>query len=125
MAQSDKPRTLPEKVWSDHVIVTGAGDAFCAGGDVHTFASKGEGMPDYLRVATAWLQNAVTGLMRLEAPVISAVHGFAAGGGGFGLVRRAGDLAVRHGDAVAREEFLRLIFVQFHAVPPRCSRCPR
>jgi len=25
MAQSDKPRTLPEKVWSDHVIVTGAG----------------------------------------------------------------------------------------------------
>ena len=25
MAQSDKPRTLPEKVWSDHVIVAGAG----------------------------------------------------------------------------------------------------
>ena len=25
MAQSDRPRTLPEKVWSDHVIVTGAG----------------------------------------------------------------------------------------------------
>ena len=25
MAQSDEPRTLPEKVWSDHVIVTGAG----------------------------------------------------------------------------------------------------
>ena len=25
MARSDEPRTLPEKVWSDHVIVTGAG----------------------------------------------------------------------------------------------------
>ena len=67
-------------------LIRGAGKNFCAGGDVHTFASKGEHMPDYLRVATAWLQNAVTGLMRLEAPVIAAVHGFAAGGGGFGLV---------------------------------------
>ncbi len=74
-------------------LIRGAGKNFCAGGDVHTFASKGEGMPDYLRVATAWLQNAVTGLMRLEAPVISAVHGFAAGGGGFGLVC-ASDLVI-------------------------------
>lgn len=74
-------------------LIKGAGKNFCAGGDVHTFASKGEGMPDYLRVATAWLQNAVTGLMRLEAPVISAVHGFAAGGGGFGLVC-ASDLVI-------------------------------
>jgi len=74
-------------------LIKGAGKNFCAGGDVHTFASKGEHMPDYLRVATAWLQNAVTGLMRLEAPVISAVHGFAAGGGGFGLVC-ASDLVI-------------------------------
>lgn len=74
-------------------LLRGAGKNFCAGGDVHTFASKGENMPDYLRVATAWLQNAVTGLMRLEAPVIAAVHGFAAGGGGFGLVC-ASDLVV-------------------------------
>ncbi|MFO1115110.1 MAG: enoyl-CoA hydratase-related protein [Beijerinckiaceae bacterium] len=74
-------------------LLRGEGKNFCAGGDVHTFASKGEGMPDYLRVATAWLQNAVTGLMRLEAPVIAAVHGFAAGGGGFGLVC-ASDLVI-------------------------------
>ncbi len=74
-------------------LIRGAGKNFCAGGDVHTFASKGEHMPDYLRVATAWLQNAVTGLMRLESPVIAAVHGFAAGGGGFGLVC-ASDLVI-------------------------------
>src|SRR6185503_16494170 len=41
---------------------------------------------DYIRQATAYLQNAVTGLLRLEAPVITSVQGFAAGGGGFGLV---------------------------------------
>jgi 2-(1,2-epoxy-1,2-dihydrophenyl)acetyl-CoA isomerase len=68
------------------VLLTGAGKNFCAGGDVHTFASKGEKLPDYLRQATAYLQNAVAGLIRLEAPVVASVQGFAAGGGGFGLV---------------------------------------
>lgn len=68
------------------VLLSGEGANFCAGGDVRAFASKGEKLPDYIRQATAYLQNAVTGLLRLEAPVIASVHGFAAGGGGFGLV---------------------------------------
>lgn len=68
------------------LVLTGEGPNFCAGGDVKTFASKGEGLPDYLREATAWLQNVAQGLLALQAPVITAVHGFAAGGGGFGLV---------------------------------------
>jgi 2-(1,2-epoxy-1,2-dihydrophenyl)acetyl-CoA isomerase len=68
------------------VLLSGEGANFCAGGDVRTFASRGEKLPDYIRQATAYLQNAVTGLLRLEAPVIASVQGFAAGGGGFGLV---------------------------------------
>ncbi|MGY3447293.1 MULTISPECIES: enoyl-CoA hydratase/isomerase family protein [unclassified Bradyrhizobium] len=68
------------------VLLSGEGANFCAGGDVRAFASKGEKLPDYIRQATAYLQNAVTGLLRLEAPVIASVQGFAAGGGGFGLV---------------------------------------
>jgi 2-(1,2-epoxy-1,2-dihydrophenyl)acetyl-CoA isomerase len=68
------------------VLITGEGKNFCAGGDVRTFASKGEGLPDYLREATSWLQIAVSALLELQVPLISAVHGFAAGGGGFGLV---------------------------------------
>jgi 2-(1,2-epoxy-1,2-dihydrophenyl)acetyl-CoA isomerase len=75
------------------VVVRGAGKNFCAGGDVHVFASKGEALPDYIRKATALLQNAVTGLLRLQAPVIVSVQGFAAGGGGFGLACAA-DLVV-------------------------------
>src|ERR1700757_5367341 len=75
------------------VLLSGEGKNFCAGGDVRAFASKGEKLPDYIRPATAYLQNAVTGLLRLEAPVIACVQGFAAGGGGFGLVC-ASDLVI-------------------------------
>jgi 2-(1,2-epoxy-1,2-dihydrophenyl)acetyl-CoA isomerase len=75
------------------VLLTGEGPHFCAGGDVKTFASKGERLPDYLREATSWLQISASALMRLNAPVVTAVHGFAAGGGGFGLVC-ASDVAI-------------------------------
>jgi 2-(1,2-epoxy-1,2-dihydrophenyl)acetyl-CoA isomerase len=75
------------------LIVSGEGRHFCAGGDVRTFASKGEELPEYLREATAWLQLGIAALVQLRGPVIAAVHGFAAGGGGFGLVCAA-DLVV-------------------------------
>jgi 2-(1,2-epoxy-1,2-dihydrophenyl)acetyl-CoA isomerase len=68
------------------VLLTGEGRNFCAGGDIHTFESKGEGLPDYLREATAWLQLATSALIQLRVPVVAAVQGFAAGGGGLGLV---------------------------------------
>ena len=68
------------------VLLTGEGRHFCAGGDVHVFLSKGDELPDYIRKATSWLQVVVALLMRLNAPVVTAVQGFAAGGGGMGLV---------------------------------------
>ena len=83
------------------LLITGEGKNFCAGGDVHTFASKGEKLPDYIRQATAYLQNAVAGLIQLGAPVVASVQGFAAGGGGFGLVC-ASDMVV----AAASAKFL-------------------
>lgn len=68
------------------VLLSGEGKNFCAGGDVKMFASKGESLPDYLRPATSYLEIVILGLMRLNAPVIGMVHGYAAGGGGLGLV---------------------------------------
>lgn len=86
-------KALHEAVLSCHadpsvkvVLLTGAGRNFCAGGDVRTFESKGEALPDYLREATAWLQLATSALIQLRVPVVTAVQGFAAGGGGIGLV---------------------------------------
>lgn len=69
------------------VVITGAGKNFCAGGDIKAFHSKGKhGLPAYNRRATAYLQDAMQALMRLDAPVIAAVQGYATGGGGFGMV---------------------------------------
>lgn len=68
------------------VLLRGAGKNFCAGGDVREFASKGEELGDFLREVTAWLQMAIGALIRLDAVVVTEVQGFAAGGGGLGLV---------------------------------------
>jgi 2-(1,2-epoxy-1,2-dihydrophenyl)acetyl-CoA isomerase len=67
------------------VIITGAGKVFCPGGDVKTFATKGKDLPYYFRDVTTHLHAAVSRLARLDAPVIAAVNGVAAGAG-MGLV---------------------------------------
>lgn len=68
------------------VHLRGAGRNFCAGGDVREFASKGEELGDFLREVTSYLQIAIGALIRLEAIVVTEVQGYAAGGGGLGLV---------------------------------------
>jgi 2-(1,2-epoxy-1,2-dihydrophenyl)acetyl-CoA isomerase len=75
------------------VLVSGEGPHFCAGGDVRDFASHGEALPAHLREVTAHLGAVAGGLVHLPVPVVAAVHGFAAGGGGFGLVC-ASDLVI-------------------------------
>jgi 2-(1,2-epoxy-1,2-dihydrophenyl)acetyl-CoA isomerase len=75
------------------VLLSGRGAHFCAGGDVHVFASLGTQLPGYIRRATGLLQEVIGALIHLDAPVIAAVHGYTAGGGGLGLVC-ASDLVV-------------------------------
>jgi 2-(1,2-epoxy-1,2-dihydrophenyl)acetyl-CoA isomerase len=75
------------------LLLTGEGKNFCAGGDVKAFAAQGERLPEYIQEATARLNDCARALIRLEAPVIAAVRGWATGGGGLGLVC-ASDLVI-------------------------------
>ncbi|MGQ0619337.1 MAG: enoyl-CoA hydratase/isomerase family protein [Panacagrimonas sp.] len=68
------------------VLLSGKGRNFCAGGDVHVFAAQGEALPYYIRQATSLLQVVIGMLVHLDAPVIAAVQGYTAGGGGLGLL---------------------------------------
>lgn len=66
------------------VILTGAGAAFCAGGDVQRMNEAGEEAPDARRARMRQAHRSVKALHALDRPVIAAVDG-AAFGAGFGL----------------------------------------
>jgi 2-(1,2-epoxy-1,2-dihydrophenyl)acetyl-CoA isomerase len=67
------------------LIVTGAGKAFCAGGDVNWFKSGVEDesvdLPSQVRRGAEALHQAIVDLRRVPYPVIAAVNGPAAGAG--------------------------------------------
>jgi 2-(1,2-epoxy-1,2-dihydrophenyl)acetyl-CoA isomerase len=63
------------------VILTGAGPMFCAGGDLRSFAEAGMGISSRLKELTAYLHAAISRFTRMNAPVIAAVNGMAAGAG--------------------------------------------
>ncbi len=67
------------------LIVTGAGNAFCAGGDVTWFRKGVEDeetdLPSEVRRGAEALHQAIVDLRRIPYPVIAAVNGPAAGAG--------------------------------------------
>ena len=66
------------------VMVTGAGDVFCAGGDIREMQANADGEGNagaFLKKLAAELHAAIATLARMEKPVIAAVNGTAAGAG--------------------------------------------
>ncbi len=79
------------------VLLTAHGKLFCAGGDLASFAEKGEGISEELKKVTFYAHDAFSRLMRMSAPVVTAVNGAAAGIGlGLALV---GDYTLASGKA--------------------------
>ena len=73
-------------------MLTGAGSNFCFGGDLRGMLNKGKAADAYLRELTTYLHEAISHFARMDAPLIAAVNGTAAGAG-VGLVAMA-DLAI-------------------------------
>jgi len=63
------------------VVIRGSGRMFCAGGDVGRLHAAGDALPALLKEITAYLHPAIVRFARMEKPVITAVHGAAAGAG--------------------------------------------
>jgi 2-(1,2-epoxy-1,2-dihydrophenyl)acetyl-CoA isomerase len=80
------------------LVVTGAGRAFCAGGDLSSFQQPREHMQSHSLEITRHLHAAILNFSRLDLPTVAAVNGVAAGAG-FALVC-ACDLAVAAQSAI-------------------------
>jgi len=63
------------------VVITGTGRAFCAGGDVKGFGEKIDAIGVHVKLLTTELHGAVSRMVRMPKPTITAVNGVAAGGG--------------------------------------------
>lgn len=74
------------------VVLTGSGKNFCFGGDLRGMVTSGDDVEGFLRELTTHLHAAIVHFTRMDAPVIAAVNGTAAGAG-LGLVLMS-DIAV-------------------------------
>lgn len=63
------------------VLISGSGSLFCGGGDLKDFKARGKELPYYVKEVTTYLHSAISRMIRMAPPVISAIHGAAAGAG--------------------------------------------
>lgn len=63
------------------VVITGAGAAFCAGGDLKWVGEHPDGYATAFSELAAQMNVCVTDIRRMGKPVVAAVNGVAAGGG--------------------------------------------
>jgi len=62
-------------------LITGEGQFFCAGGDLAAFAAAGDGAGALVKEMTMYFHAAVSRFSRMDAPLVGAVNGVAAGAG--------------------------------------------
>jgi len=63
------------------IVISGAGKAFCAGGDLKYFIGSPHGPARTIHEVAGYFHQAVIEIRRMDKPVIAAINGVAAGGG--------------------------------------------
>ncbi len=63
------------------ILLTGKGDFFCSGGDLKYFRENSDRVSPLLKEGTTYLHAAQAMFARMDAPMVVAVNGIAAGGG--------------------------------------------
>lgn len=91
------------------VILTGAGRAFCSGGDLREMQTVGEqagSVEAFLDAPLKALHNVIRQIRKAPMPIVAAVNGICAGAGvNFAL---ACDIVIASEDAAFREAFVRI-----------------
>src|SRR6059058_4975542 len=109
------------------VVITGAGRAFCAGGDVNFMAELVErnDAEEFARLLGA-ARRVILGIRHMTKPVIASING-PASGAGFNLAL-ACDLRIASSEATFTQSFVNLVFIRigvehifFHACCRRTS----
>ena len=95
------------------VVLTGAGKMFCVGADLKQFPPAGPKMATEIKLLTTWIHSAISRFTRMDAPLICAINGTAAGAGmSLALI---GDMAFVAESARFKMAYSRL------ALTPDCS----
>jgi 2-(1,2-epoxy-1,2-dihydrophenyl)acetyl-CoA isomerase len=63
------------------VLITGAGKMFCPGGDLNVFRAHQDHLHTYVKEMATYLHTGISRLRRMDAPIVAAVNGVAAGAG--------------------------------------------
>jgi 2-(1,2-epoxy-1,2-dihydrophenyl)acetyl-CoA isomerase len=89
------------------VVITGAGDSFCAGADLQSFSAEGDvGQHDVTESLRAGVNPGILAMRELSKPIIARVHGHAAGVGcNYAL---AADIIIASDQAFFGQVFVRI-----------------
>jgi enoyl-CoA hydratase/carnithine racemase len=95
---TDRLAAMREDASVHAVVITGAGRAFCSGGDVQDIIGKLVDMPPAEVLAfTRMTGELIANMRKLEKPIVAAVNGMAAGAGA--VIALASDLRVFSAEA--------------------------
>ena len=63
------------------VLLSGVGPTFSSGGDIKEFAAVGDDLPRHIKEMVVYFYAAMSRMIRMNSPLVAAIHGSAAGAG--------------------------------------------